>query len=117
MFGFLVAIHIIVSVALIVIVLLQAGKGADLGATFGTGGSQSLFGAGGGTSFLGKLTAGAAVIFMITSLSLAYLYGKGASSSVMPAKRAATKTAPAIPAPVQGKPAAPPAVPAQPAKK
>jgi preprotein translocase subunit SecG len=117
MFGFLVAIHIIVSVALIVIVLLQAGKGADLGATFGTGGSQSLFGAGGGTSFLGKLTAGAAVIFMITSLSLAYLSGKGGSSSVMPAKRAATTTAPAVPAPVQGKPAAPPAVPAQPAKK
>ena len=120
MFGFLVAVHLIVSVALIVIVLLQAGKGADLGATFGTGGSQSLFGAGGGTSFLGKLTGGAAVIFMITSLSLAYLSGKGGSSSIMPAKGAATRTAPkpvAPAVPVQGKPAAPPAVPEQPAKK
>jgi len=117
MFGFLVAVHIIVSVALIVIVLLQAGKGADLGATFGTGGSQSLFGAGGGTSFLGKLTAGAAIVFMITSLSLAYLSGKGGSSSIMPAKSPAAKTAPKPAAPVQGTPATPPAVPQQPAKK
>jgi preprotein translocase subunit SecG len=117
MFGFLVTVHIFVSVALIVIVLLQAGKGADLGATFGTGGSQSLFGAGGGTSFLGKLTAGAAIIFMVTSLSLAYLSGKTGSDTIMPAKGAATKTAPATPAPVQGKPATPPAVPQQPAKK
>lgn len=117
MFGFLVVVHIAVSIALIVIVLLQAGKGADLGATFGTGASQSLFGAGGGTSFLGKLTAGAAIVFMITSLSLAYLSGKGGTATIMPAKGPATKSAPAIPAPVQEKPAAPPAAPQQPVKK
>jgi len=117
MFGFLVAVHIIVSIALIVIVLLQAGKGADLGATFGTGASQSLFGAGGGTSFLGKLTAGAAIIFMFTSLTLAYLSGKGGSSTIMPTKGPATKSAPAMPAPLQEKPAAPPAAPQPPAKK
>lgn len=113
MFGLLVAIHVTVSIALIVIVLLQAGKGADLGATFGTGGSQSLFGAGGGTSFLGKLTAGAAIIFMITSLSLAYLSGAGTSRSIMPSRVPATKNSP----PVESKPAAPvqtqPAIPAQ----
>ena len=60
---------------------------------FGTGSSQSLFGAGGGSSFLGKLTASVAIIFMVTSLSLAYLSGKSGSSSVMPAKSPAAKVA------------------------
>jgi preprotein translocase subunit SecG len=113
MLGFLITLHIFVSIALIVIVLLQAGKGADLGATFGTGASQSLFGAGGGSTFLGKMTATAAIIFMVTSLSLAYLSGKSGSSSVMPAKKAAVKVVP--------KPAVPPvtapAAPSQPEKK
>ena len=123
MFGFLITIHVLVSITLIVIVLLQAGKGADLGATFGTGASQSLFGAGGGGSFLGKLTAAAAVIFMITSLSLAYLSGKSGSSSIMPATKPAAKTAPKPSGakqqspPAQGKPAIPPAAPQQPPKK
>ena len=115
MYGFLITIHVIVSIALIVIVLLQAGKGADLGATFGTGGSQSLFGAGGGSSFLGKLTAGAAVIFMVTCLSLAYLSSKPGTSSIMPSK--APVTAPKSAVPLQGKPAAPPAAPQQAPKK
>lgn len=94
MLGFLITLHIFVSIALIIIVLLQAGKGADLGATFGTGSSQSLFGAGGGSTFMGKMTASAAIIFMITSLSLAYLSGKSGSSSVMPTKKAAVRVAP-----------------------
>jgi len=123
MFGFLITVHILVSITLIVIVLLQAGKGADLGATFGTGASQSLFGAGGGGSFLGKLTAGAAIIFMVTSLSLAYLSGTSGSSSIMPSSKPAAKPAPTPSdaqqqaAPVQGKPAAPPATPQQAPKK
>jgi len=111
MFGLLVAIHVTVSISLIIIVLLQAGKGADLGATFGTGASQSLFGAGGGSSFLGKLTAGAAIIFMITSISLAYLSGKGGTRSIMPSRVPVTKTAPPVRpeqgAPVQTQPAGP----------
>ncbi len=65
-------IHIIVCFALILIVLLQTGKGAAMGAAFG-GASQTIFGSSGPAGFLGKLTAGAAVIFMLTSLSLAYL--------------------------------------------
>jgi len=118
MIGFLTTIHILVSITLIVIVLLQAGKGADLGATFGTGSSQSLFGAGGGSSFLGKITAGAAIIFMISSLSLAYLSGKSGSSSIMPtSKPAATKTAPKQTGTVQVQPVAPPATPKQAPKK
>jgi preprotein translocase subunit SecG len=117
MTGFLITIHILVSITLIVIVLLQAGKGADLGATFGTGSSQSLFGAGGGGSFLGKLTAGAAIIFMVTSLSLAYLSGKSGSSSIMPAGKPAAKTAPKQSGPIQVNPVAPPASPQQAPKK
>ena len=78
----LILVHVAVCVALILIVLLQRGKGASMGAAFG-GSSQTVFGSSGATSFLQKLTTAAAVIFMITSLSLAFLMGKGASSSIM----------------------------------
>ena len=101
----LIGLHIIVSVALIVIVLLQMGKGAQAGASFGAGGSQAMFGSTGG-NFMSKVTAGAAIIFMLTSLSLAYFYGSPASQTVMPssvavpAQPAAQPTAPA-PSPEQ----------------
>ena len=71
----LIVIHVIVCIALIMIVLLQTGKGADMGAAFGGGSSQTLFGSGGASTFLSKLTTAAAVIFMITSLALAYISG------------------------------------------
>jgi preprotein translocase subunit SecG len=97
----------LVCIALIVIVLLQAGKGAEIGASFGAGSSQTVFGAGGGKDFMSKLTASAAIIFMLTSLTLAYFYGQPGSSSVMPAS---VGTAPATPATAPaGMPAAPPA--------
>lgn len=106
-------LHLTVSIALIAIVLLQSGKGAEMGATFGAGGSQSVFGAGGGTTFMSKLTTSAAIIFMLTSLTLAYLSGHSASSSVMSSKAKAQQKSPAPATP--GQPAAPaqPAVPAQ----
>lgn len=66
-------IHVIVCILLIVIILLQAGKGAGMGAAFGGGGSQTLFGSTGGTTFLTKITTAVAVIFMLTCLSLAYI--------------------------------------------
>jgi preprotein translocase subunit SecG len=69
----LIIIHILVSIALIMIVLLQTGKGADMGAAFGGGSSQTLFGSTGASSFLSKATTAAAIIFMLTSLSLAYV--------------------------------------------
>ena len=78
----IILVHVAVCVALILIVLLQRGKGADMGAAFG-GSSQTVFGSGGATSFMHKLTAGAAIVFMVTSLFLAFLFGKGATSSVM----------------------------------
>ena len=90
----LISLHVIVCLALIVIVLLQMGKGAEVGASFGAGGSQTIFGAAGGASFMGKITAAAAVVFMLTSLSLAYFYGSPASQTIMPA----SVNAPAQPA-------------------
>ena len=76
------AIHIIVCIALILIVLLQRGKGADMGSAFG-GSSQTVFGSAGATPVLGKITAAAAIIFMLTCLTLAYMHGKGTTSSIM----------------------------------
>jgi preprotein translocase subunit SecG len=70
---FVVVIHIIVCLALIMVVLLQTGKGADMGAAFGGGSSNTLFGATGASTFLSKMTTAAAVVFMLTSLILAYM--------------------------------------------
>jgi preprotein translocase subunit SecG len=124
-------LHVLVSLFLIGVVLLQSGKGAEMGASFGSSGSQSVFGAGGGTSFLSKLTTSAAIIFMLTSLTLAYVSGQPSSSSMMsgkgksapvqapaaaPAQAPAQKSDAAAPAPsAPGSPAAPvaPKVPAQ----
>ena len=72
----LVILHIVVSIALIMIVLLQTGKGADMGAAFGGGASQTLFGSTGASTFLSKATTAAAIIFMLTSLTLAYRSGR-----------------------------------------
>jgi preprotein translocase subunit SecG len=75
-------IHIIVSLFLIVIVLLQQGKGAQIGATFG-GSSQTVFGTEGPLPLLNKVTTGAAVIFMVTSISLAWYSAQYGKSTVM----------------------------------
>jgi len=110
-------LHVIVSLFLIGVVLLQSGKGAEMGASFGSSGSQSVFGAGGGTSFLSKLTTSAAVIFMLTSLTLAYISGQPSSSSLMAGKgKAAPVQVPATaPAPQKGASAPAPVAPAAPA--
>ena len=83
MYTFLLIFHVIVSIFLILVVLLQQGKGADMGAAFG-GSSQTLFGSTGSTGFLGKLTTGAAVTFMITSLILSSMSSNSGSDSVIP---------------------------------
>ena len=75
--------HIIVSLFLIVVVLLQTGKGAEIGAVLGGAGSQTLFGGSGGGNVLSKLTVYAAVLFMVTSVGLTYMHGAGKSESVM----------------------------------
>jgi preprotein translocase subunit SecG len=88
---FLIIIHVVVCIALILIVLLQTGKGADMGAAFGGGGSNTLFGATGASTFLGKLTTVAAVVFMLTSLTLAYMSTNRQASSILQDHPAATK--------------------------
>lgn len=72
-------IHVIVSLALIFIVLLQTGKGAEMGAAFG-GSNQTVFGSQGAATFLSKVTTAAAVLFMLTSLSLAVTSSRKAGS-------------------------------------
>jgi preprotein translocase subunit SecG len=107
----LIILHITVCIALIAVVLLQSGKGAEMGASFGASGSQSVFGAGGGSTFMSKVTTGAAIIFMLTSLTLAYLSGKPGSSSIMSTRGG--KPAQQNQAPATGQPATAPAQPAQ----
>jgi preprotein translocase subunit SecG len=98
MTALIITIHVIVSIALILIVLLQTGKGADMGAVFGGAGSQALFGNTGAATFLGKMTTAAAVIFMITSLTLAYISKSGGKSVVSDIKPAVQQTQPVVPA-------------------
>jgi preprotein translocase subunit SecG len=89
MFTLVVIIHVILCTALILIVLLQAGKGASMGAAFG-GSSQTIFGSSGATPFLAKMTTGVAVLFMVTSLFLAFMSGpRSGGSIVKPAAPAA----------------------------
>ena len=104
----LVFIHIVVSVILILVVLLQTGKRADLAGAFGGGGSQTVFGARGAATFLSKATTIAAVVFMLTSLTLSLMSSPTGSGgkSVLPEERPA-QTAPAPAAPAQPAPAQP----------
>ncbi len=69
-------VHVITAVVLIGLVLIQHGKGADMGAAFGSGSAGSLFGSSGSANFLSRSTAIAATIFFITSLSLTYIYSR-----------------------------------------
>ena len=107
----LLTIHILVCLSLIGIVLIQGGKGAEVGAAFGAGASNTIFGASGGQSFIGKMTAGAAVIFMLTSLALAIFWGQPGSTSLMP-----DQVAPASAPATMPTPSIPPAAPAGDAK-
>lgn len=108
--GLLLTLHVIVSLLLIGVILLQPGsKGGGLGATFGGGGANSAFGAQGAAPFLAKFTYYLAAVFMVTSLVIEFLIVK-ANRSVLD-RAAAVKTVPAKPAPaipVPSLPAAPP---------
>jgi len=97
--------HILVCVALVMIVLLQAGKGAEMGAAFG-GASQTIFGSSGAMGFMTKLTTVAAIIFMFTSLVLAFSSARRASSvmrerpaQTVPVEPPSAPLLPEVPAP------------------
>lgn len=89
-------VHVISAVALIILVLVQHGKGADMGAAFGTGSAGSLFGSSGSANFLSRSTAVAATIFFITSLSLTYIYARPVQDAGVMEKVDVNKTAPQV---------------------
>src|SRR5271168_2622036 len=106
-------VHVLVCVFLIIVVLLQSGKAADLAGAFGGMGSQTAFGPRGSATLLSKATTLAAAIFMITSLTLAILATRGAASSgsVLERQKAPAKSGPAQSGPAK---TATPAIPATP---
>ena len=83
MYGLVIAFHIVASLVLILVVLLQSGKAGDLAATFGSTGSQTAFGARGAATVLTRATTVCAVIFMVTSLTLAIMFTKGSNGTVL----------------------------------
>ena len=74
-------IHILSAIALVLIVLLQTGRGSEIGAAFGSGASQTLFGSSGTSGFMTRVTTIVVIFFMLTSLVLAMMYSSGRSSS------------------------------------
>ncbi len=94
-------VHVVTAVVLIGLVLIQHGKGADMGAAFGSGSAGSLFGSSGSANFLSRSTAVAATVFFITSLSLTYFYShpaqqQGVMDKVAPVAAPAAPAAPAV---------------------
>jgi preprotein translocase subunit SecG len=117
----LLGIHVLLSIAIIGLVVLQRGKGADAGAGFGSGASGTVFGARGSSTFFSKLTAVLATCFFVTSLSLAYLASHRSASAPKSLVEQVPVTAPAPAAPASAPSTAPaselPAVPAPAAPK
>jgi preprotein translocase subunit SecG len=127
MLKILLAVQVISALAIIVLVLLQQGKGADMGSAFGSGSAGSLFGATGAANFLSRMTKWAAVVFFASTAGLAYVSHKGSAgpavdSGVMqsfPADRSVPQVPGSVPAAPSGASSVPgagsvPAAPAQP---
>lgn len=114
MFTLILVIHIIVSLVMIMTVLLQSGKGAEIGSTFGGSSSsnQTIFGSSGPATLLAKVTYGCAAVFMITAVALTYMTTIQKSESVMDSVPTTVAPAPSAPA----APAQAPAVVPEPAK-
>ncbi|HEU5179171.1 MAG TPA: preprotein translocase subunit SecG [Candidatus Polarisedimenticolia bacterium] len=109
MYAALIVLHFFVCLILILVVLLQTGKGADLAGAFGGGGSQTALGSRGAATVLSKATTIAAIVFMFTSLALA-LYSSRRTSDVLQNAPAAATSLPVVPPPAPN--AASPAAPA-----
>src|SRR5438045_4207866 len=113
----LLAAHVLVAIGICGFVLLQHGKGADMGASFGSGSSGSLFGASGSANFLSRTTAILATVFFVSSLVLTYVYAhKSAPAGVLENVLKSAPSTPSAPAPAPSgavpKDAAPSGVPA-----
>lgn len=102
LFSIVLTVHVLVGLAVIGLVLLQHGKGADAGAAFGSGASGSLFGASGSSNFMSRTTGVLATVFFITSLSLAYLGSREVSAPVNVMEQAIPSAQEAIPTPAEG---------------
>jgi preprotein translocase subunit SecG len=88
-------LHVIAAAGIIGLVLVQHGKGADVGAAFGSGSAGSVFGSAGSANFLSRMTAGLALVFFLTSIGLSFLSNKRTSNKgVMANQPAATQSAP-----------------------
>src|SRR5947209_6661883 len=98
--GLITFIHVIVCVILIIVVLLQHGKSADIAATFGGAGSQTAFGPRGTATLLSRVTTWCAVIFMVTSISLTIFASRRHSSSAMENMKGSTAPVQSTPAPL-----------------
>ena len=96
LFTLVVILHVLIGVFLVAVVLLQTGKAGNIADVFGGGGSMAAFGARGAATMLSRITTGAAILFMITSLSLSVL--KTRASSIMSGTAPAKQQAPAAPA-------------------
>jgi preprotein translocase subunit SecG len=100
-------VHVLTAVVLIGLVLVQHGKGADMGAAFGSGSAGSLFGSSGSANFLSRSTAVAATVFFITSMTLTYLYGHAPQGTSVMDRAGALKTLQPAAAEPQQTPVAP----------
>ncbi|MEI6318766.1 MAG: preprotein translocase subunit SecG [Pseudomonadota bacterium] len=117
--NFILLFHVLAACAIVVFVLLQQGKGADMGAAFGSGSAGSLFGSSGSANFMSRMTAIMATVFFITSLVLTYVAANtGASRGLMDRVPATPASQIPVPgAPAAGAPAVPvPSAPAEAAK-
>lgn len=100
MYQFILLIHVFVAAFIVLLVLIQQGKGAGMGASFGSGASQTVFGARGSGSFLFRITMGCLAVFFATSLSLNYLATQAYKTEkviTLPVAPVKQETAPAIP--------------------
>ncbi|MFT4266657.1 MAG: preprotein translocase subunit SecG [Xenophilus sp.] len=113
MLNILVAVQMLAAIAMIGLILIQHGKGADMGAAFGSGSAGSLFGASGSANFLSRTTAVLAAVFFISTLLLAYFsHGRTVGGDSLLERAPATAPAPAAPAPASQIPSGTPASPA-----
>jgi preprotein translocase subunit SecG len=110
--SFLLILHVVVALGICALVLLQHGKGADMGAAFGSGSSGSLFGAAGSANFLSRSTAVLATVFFLSSLGLTYLGATrstpvGVEKSIMDTQAPKAGDVPSAPATTPAQPSAP----------